>query len=56
MAITGFSTRRIDCGAVHLSVHEAGQGAPVILLHGFPQTHMTWARLCCTNRLRGFMS
>jgi haloacetate dehalogenase len=45
--IPGFSTRRIDCGAVWLAVHEGGpaQGAPVILLHGFPQTHMAWARV-----------
>lgn len=41
----GFSARLVDCGAVRLAVHEAGQGPPVILLHGFPQTHMAWARV-----------
>ncbi|MGY6633488.1 MAG: alpha/beta hydrolase [Alkalilacustris sp.] len=45
MSLQGFTSRRIDCGAVRLAVHEAGHGAPVILLHGFPQTHMTWARV-----------
>ena len=43
MTLPGFETARVDCGAVRLSVHTAGQGAPVILLHGFPQTHMAWA-------------
>lgn len=41
--IEGFTERRVDCGAVTLSVHRAGQGAPLILLHGFPQTHRAWA-------------
>ena len=45
MSLSGFTSRRVDCGAVHLSVHEAGAGDPVILLHGFPQTHMTWHRV-----------
>lgn len=47
--IAGFTARRVDCGAVRLAVHEggreAGSGPPVILLHGFPQTHMAWARV-----------
>jgi len=43
MAIAGFTLTRIDCGAARLSVHRAGQGAPLILLHGFPQTHRAWA-------------
>jgi haloacetate dehalogenase len=43
MAISGFEERRVDCGEVTLSVHRAGAGAPVILLHGYPQNHMTWA-------------
>lgn len=43
MAIDGFTESRIDCGEIALSVHRAGQGAPLILLHGFPQTHRAWA-------------
>ena len=35
--IPGFTRRRVDCAEVTLSVQEAGQGAPLILLHGFPQ-------------------
>ncbi len=43
--IEGFAETCIDCGDVALSVHRAGQGAPLILLHGFPQDHRTWARV-----------
>lgn len=41
--IEGFAQGRIDCGGVVLSVHRAGQGAPLILLHCFPQSHVAWA-------------
>lgn len=41
--IDGFSQGMVECGEVRLSVHRAGQGAPLILLHGFPQTHRAWA-------------
>ncbi|RMH49564.1 MAG: alpha/beta hydrolase [Alphaproteobacteria bacterium] len=43
--IPGFSATRIDTGEVELSVHRGGSGAPVVLLHGFPQNHMCWARV-----------
>ena len=41
----GFTRRRIDVGPLSLAVAEAGRGAPVILLHGFPQTGMAWHRV-----------
>jgi len=48
-AIAGFTARRVDCGALALAVQEGGAGPrgapPVLLLHGFPQTHMAWARV-----------
>jgi haloacetate dehalogenase len=28
---------------MRLSVHRGGAGDPVMLLHGYPQNHMTWA-------------
>jgi haloacetate dehalogenase len=43
MAIDGFARTQVDCDGVTLSVYRAGQGVPLILLHGFPQHHMTWA-------------
>ncbi|WP_241094968.1 alpha/beta fold hydrolase [Marinicauda algicola] len=38
--------RRVKCGEVTLSVHEAGpeDGVPVLLLHGWPELALSWAR------------
>lgn len=41
----GFAQSRIPVGEVTLNVWRAGQGAPLILLHGFPQNHRAWARV-----------
>ena len=41
--IAGFSESRVDTGDVTLSVHRAGSGTPLILLHGFPENHHAWA-------------
>jgi haloacetate dehalogenase len=43
--IDGFTTERIATNGVTLSVHRGGDGPPLYLLHGFPQTHMAWARV-----------
>ena len=43
--IEGFTKARVDCGDVHLSVHCAGEGEPLMLLHGYPQNHHCWARV-----------
>ncbi|MDG3041034.1 alpha/beta fold hydrolase [Roseicyclus marinus] len=45
MAIEGFSQSRISVGDVTLSVHRGGSGPAMILLHGYPQTHMAWHRV-----------
>ena len=41
--LTGFEKRRIEVDGVNLSVHVGGEGAPLFLLHGYPQNHMCWA-------------
>ncbi|GAB3648118.1 alpha/beta hydrolase [Glycomyces tarimensis] len=43
IAIPGFEHRRIEV-AEGVSLHAAvgGAGSPVVLLHGFPQTHLMW--------------
>lgn len=46
--IPGFAQTRIDCGDVTLSVHRAGQGIPLILLHGYPQNHHCWEKVAPT--------
>lgn len=43
--IEGFTRRRVALPGIGLSVQEAGTGAPLILLHGFPENGMAWARL-----------
>ncbi|MDV7341658.1 alpha/beta hydrolase [Terasakiella sp. A23] len=61
--ITGFQQKFHDVNGVRLSVHTAGQGEPLLLLHGYPQTHMTWSKVapefaksfsCVAPDLRGY--
>ncbi|WP_378737004.1 alpha/beta fold hydrolase [Nocardia brasiliensis] len=41
--ITGFTYQRIAVAdQVELNVAVGGSGSPVVLLHGFPQTHLMW--------------
>ncbi|GAA1284316.1 alpha/beta hydrolase [Saccharothrix xinjiangensis] len=43
MQIPGFHYRRVTVAdGVALNVATAGEGDPVVLLHGFPQTHLMW--------------
>ena len=44
----GFTRHRIATNGLGLNVLRAGQGAPLILLHGFPQNHRAWARVAPT--------
>ncbi|WP_113700851.1 alpha/beta fold hydrolase [Nonomuraea lactucae] len=42
-AIAGFDYQRVPVAdGVCLNVAVAGSGTPVVLLHGFPQTHLMW--------------
>ena len=41
----GFTLDRIDVGDAVLRVRHGGSGPPVLLLHGHPRTHATWARV-----------
>ncbi len=38
----GFQTTRIDTGEVEINVRHGGSGPPLLLLHGYPQTHAMW--------------
>jgi len=41
--IDGFSYQKLPgAGGVCLNVAHGGEGSPVVLLHGFPQTHLMW--------------
>ncbi|MBN6041587.1 alpha/beta fold hydrolase [Amycolatopsis sp. 195334CR] len=40
--IPGFTTRRLTVNGTDLHFATGGKGPPLLLLHGFPQTHLTW--------------
>jgi haloacetate dehalogenase len=40
--IPGFSTEIIDAGDAEINVASGGDGPPLLLLHGYPQTHGMW--------------
>jgi haloacetate dehalogenase len=39
---SGFEAFRVDTGETSIFVRRAGAGPAVLLLHGFPQTHLMW--------------
>ena len=43
--LEGFESLRIERDGVTLNVRRAGKGAPLLLLHGHPQTHAMWHRV-----------
>lgn len=61
--IPGFSQSMIETNGTRLSVHQGGEGPPLVLLHGYPQNHMTWSKIapdlarhfhCIVPDLRGY--
>jgi haloacetate dehalogenase len=43
--LEGFETLRMERGGVALNLRRGGRGAPLLLLHGHPQTHAMWHRV-----------
>lgn len=43
--LEGFSERRIDSGEAEIYLRTGGSGPPLLLLHGYPQTHVVWHRV-----------
>ena len=41
----GFSEREIDVGEATIYARVGGSGPPLLLLHGYPQSHRMWARV-----------
>jgi haloacetate dehalogenase len=42
MSIEGFEYRDVEVGSTRYRPGVAGEGSPVLLLHGFPETHYCW--------------
>ncbi len=43
--LPGFSHRFVETSGTRLHVATGGSGPPVLLLHGHPQTHLTWHKV-----------
>ena len=41
----GFKQVRVDTGEVVINAVVGGQGQPLLLLHGYPQTHVIWRKI-----------
>lgn len=63
MGIEGFEQQFLAVDGVKISFHVGGNGPPLLMLHGFPQNHMTWEkvapdlvahRTCIVADLRGY--
>ena len=42
---TGFETSVVDVGETTIFIRRKGNGRPLLLLHGFPQTPLMWHRV-----------
>jgi haloacetate dehalogenase len=41
----GFERRRIATSGAEINLVTGGSGPPLLLLHGYPQTHVMWRHL-----------
>lgn len=41
----GFKSKRIQTGETEINVKVRGDGPPLLLLHGYPQTHVIWHKI-----------
>lgn len=42
---SGFESSHVDVGETTIFIQRKGDGPPLLLLHGFPQTHFMWHRI-----------
>jgi haloacetate dehalogenase len=42
---SGFQTSLVDVGETTIFIRRKGSGRPLLLLHGFPETHVMWHRV-----------
>jgi haloacetate dehalogenase len=43
--LSGFSRRDVEVNGIRFRLSHGGAGPPVLLLHGYPQTHVMWRRV-----------
>jgi len=43
--LPGFTPHEIDADGIRIHAAVGGKGPPLLLLHGHPQTHLTWAKI-----------
>lgn len=43
--LDGFERRSVDTSGARIFLRKAGDGPPLLLLHGYPQTHVMWHRV-----------
>jgi haloacetate dehalogenase len=41
----GFESALVEAGETRIFIRRAGTGSPLLLLHGFPETHLMWHRV-----------
>src|SRR3982075_4524069 len=41
----GFDRRRISTSGAEINLVTGGNGPPLLLLHGYPQTHLLWRKI-----------
>jgi haloacetate dehalogenase len=63
VGIDGFEQRIVEVNGIKIATHLGGSGTPLLMLHGFPQNHMTWEKVapelarrrsCVVADLRGY--
>ena len=43
--LDGFQQDRITTTGAEINLRRAGEGPPLLLLHGYPQTHVMWHKI-----------
>jgi haloacetate dehalogenase len=43
--LAGFGEQRVEVGEANLFLRIGGSGPPLLMLHGYPQTHLAWHRV-----------
>src|SRR5579864_7607317 len=41
----GFTQRRVETSGASINLVTGGSGGPLLLLHGYPQTHVMWRKV-----------